>query len=336
MIASGGVSGGGARRRPVKVGLVLPLVERQQGGKTARWSDLRAMARLAEDVGFDSVWLPDHLLFRFEMRLGLRVRLGAWECWSVLCALAASTRRVELGTIVCCTAFRNPALLARMADTVNDISGGRLILGLGAGWHEPEFDAFGFPFDHRVSRFEEAVTIIATLLRRGRVDFHGRYYQALDCELRPGGQGRASPPLMIGTTGERMLSLTARFADLWNAWLIFGRSHPGEIPPLRARVDAACRRVGRDPASLGRSVAIRVALGGRSGRVLAALWRIGAGLAGASTRPSPLIGSPAGLADALLGFAGQGISHVQVEVQSNSLAEVEAFARVLDALDRGG
>jgi alkanesulfonate monooxygenase SsuD/methylene tetrahydromethanopterin reductase-like flavin-dependent oxidoreductase (luciferase family) len=334
MIASTTDLGGGARRRPVKVGLVLPLVERQQSGKTARWRDLRAMALLAEDVGFDSVWLPDHLLFRFKVRFGLEIRLGAWECWSILCALAAATRRLELGTIVCCTAFRNPALLAKMADTVNDISGGRLILGLGAGWHEPEFDAFGFPFDHRVSRFEEAVTIIATLLRRGRIDFHGRYYRAPGCELRPRGQDRAGPPLMIGTTGERMLGLTAKFADLWNAWLIFGRSHPSEIPPLRAKVDAACQRIGRDPASLGRTVAVRVALGGPSGRVSAALWRLGARLTGVNTRAVPLIGSPAVLADALIGFAGQGISHVQLEVQSNSLAEVEAFASVLHALDR--
>jgi alkanesulfonate monooxygenase SsuD/methylene tetrahydromethanopterin reductase-like flavin-dependent oxidoreductase (luciferase family) len=293
------------------------------------------MALLAEDVGFDSVWLPDHLLFRFKVRFGLEVRLGAWECWSMLCALAASTRRVELGTIVCCTAFRSPALLARMADTVEEISGGRLILGLGAGWHEPEFDAFGFPYDRRVSRFEEAVTIIATLLRQGQIDFHGRYYQALDCSLRPPGQARTGPRLMIGTTGERMLRLTAQFADLWNAWLIFGRSHPSEIPPLRAKVDAACQTVGRDPASLGRSVAVRAALAGPSGRVHAALWRLGARLAGANASAAPMIGSPAALADGLIGFAGQGISHVQVEVQSNSLAEVEAFARVLDALDRG-
>jgi alkanesulfonate monooxygenase SsuD/methylene tetrahydromethanopterin reductase-like flavin-dependent oxidoreductase (luciferase family) len=334
MIASTDDLGGGARRRPVKVGLVLPIVERQRGGRTAGWGDLRAMALLAEDVGFDSVWLPDHLLFRFRPRLGPRIRLGAWECWSVLAALAATTRRVELGTIVCCTGFRNPALLARMADTVDEISGGRLILGLGAGWHRPEFDAFGLPFDHRASRFEEAVTIIATLLRRGRIDFRGRYYQASDCELRPTGRDRAGPRIMIGTTGDRMLGLTARFADLWNAWLIFGRSHPGEVPPLRAKVDAACQRIGRDPASLGRTVAVRVALGGRSARVHAALRRLGSSLLGVGERAAPLIGPPAALADALVGFADEGVSHVQLEVQSNSLAEVEAFASVLQALDR--
>jgi alkanesulfonate monooxygenase SsuD/methylene tetrahydromethanopterin reductase-like flavin-dependent oxidoreductase (luciferase family) len=321
-------------RRLLKVGLVLPVVERQQGGKTARWTDLRTMALLAEQVGFDSVWLPDHLLFRFRARFGLTIRLGAWECWSILCALAATTRRVELGTIVCCTAFRNPALLAKMAATVNEISGGRLILGLGAGWHEPEFGAFGFPFDHRVSRFEEAVTIVATLLREGRIDFEGTYYQARDCELRPRGQGGAGPRLMIGSTGDRMLGLTARFADLWNVWLIFGRSHPGEIPPLRTKVDIACQKIGRDPTSLGRTVAVRVAQEKSSRNLRATIQRVAGRLVRLSAGAVPLRGSPAVLADGLMEFAAEGISHVQIELQSNSLAEVEAFASVLEALDR--
>ncbi len=273
-------------RRPVSVGLVLPLVEGQRAGSTARWSDLRAMAVRAEEVGFDSIWVVDHLLFRFNLRFGREVRLGAWECWSLLSALAAATQRVQLGTIVACTAFRNPAMLAKMADTVDEISGGRLILGLGAGWHEPEFDAFGYPFDHRVGRFEEALTIIATLLREGAIDFRGKYYQARDCELRPRGPRRTGPPLMIGASGERMLSLTARFADLWNAWLIFGRSHPDEIPQFRAKVDAACQQIGRDPASLGRTVAVRVAPGGSSGQLRASLLQLGARLAGLKARGS--------------------------------------------------
>src|SRR3712207_2979464 len=167
--------------RPLKVGLHLPETER-----IAPWSDLAAMCRLAEDVGFDSIWVPDHLLYFFP---GEEPR-GPWECWSILSAVAAVTHRVEIGPLVLCTNFRNPALIAKMADTVDEISGGRLILGLGAGWHEPEYRAFGFPFDHRASRFEEGIRIIHGLLRDGRVDFSGRYYQAQECELRPRGPPR--------------------------------------------------------------------------------------------------------------------------------------------------
>jgi len=174
---------GSIRRRPLKVGLFLPLWEERTSGTVPSWTEILARAKAAEAVGVDSLWVPDHLIIRFPDA----EPEGVWEGWSFLAALAASTERVELGQLVTCTAFRNPALLAKMADTVDEISGGRLTLGLGAGWHEPEFQAFGYPFDHRVSRFEEAVTIIHGLLKYGQIDFAGAYYQARDCELRPRG-----------------------------------------------------------------------------------------------------------------------------------------------------
>ena len=183
---------------------------------------------VAEDVGFDSVWVTDHLLFRFPPRDDQ----GLWECWSLLSALGAVTNRVEIGPLVSCTSYRNPALLAKIADTVDEISDGRLILGLGAGWHEPEYKSFGYPFDHRISRFEEALTIIHGLLRNGAIDFDGKYYQARDCELRPRGPRKNGPPILIGSTGERMLGLVAKYADHWNAW---GRNNPDEIPADRER-----------------------------------------------------------------------------------------------------
>src|SRR5439155_3312539 len=135
------------------------------------WTEMRQVAERAEDVGFDSIWGMDHLTLRNPNGTE-----GVWEGWSLLAAFAAATRRVELGTLVVATSFRNPALVAKMADTVDEISGGRLILGLGAGWHEPEYLAFGYPFDHLASRFEEAFTVIRTLLREGKIDHAGRYY----------------------------------------------------------------------------------------------------------------------------------------------------------------
>src|SRR5689334_5578024 len=184
--------------RAVKVGAFLPLAETQMAGKTPRWSDVRAMARAAEDVGLDSIWVCDHLRFKFP-----GVEESTYECVTMLAALAAVTERVEIGSLVICTGFRNPAVLASMANTVEEISGGRIILGLGAGYHQPEYSAFGIPYDHRVSRFEEALHIIATLLRERHVDFEGRFYSARDCALAISGPRPEGPPIMIGTTGQR-------------------------------------------------------------------------------------------------------------------------------------
>lgn len=172
----------------MKIGLVLPLAE--YPWKQPSYPEIRSLALAAEDAGFDSLWVFDHLLFRGPDGPAE----GIWESWTVLSALAEATRRVELGTFVLCTAFRNPAVLAKMAVTLDAVSGGRLILGLGSGWHRPEFDAFGIPFDHRVDRFEEALRIILPLLRTGRLArFEGRYHRVEDAELRPAGvrPGRA-------------------------------------------------------------------------------------------------------------------------------------------------
>jgi probable F420-dependent oxidoreductase len=291
--------------RPLKVGLVVPINER------VRWADMLAMARRAEEVGFDSLWVYDHFLYRTP---GQPVR-GVWECWSVLAALAASTTRVELGPLVSCTGYRNPALLAKMADTVDEISGGRLVLGLGAGWNEPEYRAFGFPFDHRYSRFEEALTIIHGLLREGRVDFAGKYHQARECELRPRGPRPKGPPLLIGTMGERMLRLTARYGDRWNT----GHHPVADLPAVHAAVDAACAEVGRDPATLERSLELLVDLPGGPSRAR-------------RERPGPLAGTPDELAAESRAYAEAGIHHLQLSLSPPTVAGVEALAPVLERL----
>jgi probable F420-dependent oxidoreductase len=292
---------------------MLPDTEREMGGGSARWADLLAMAKLAEDIGFDSIWVSDHLIFRFEGK----EPQGVWESWSLLSALAAVTNRVELGPLVSCTGFRNPALLAKVAETVDEISGGRLILGLGAGWHEPEYGAFGFPFDHRAGRFAEALQIISGLLRDGQIDFDGQYYQARECELRPRGPRPGGTPIMVGTTGERMLQLTARYADVWNAW---GLNTREDVEREQAKVDAACAAEDRDPATLARTCTMLVDLPGRAGRP--------------RETPPFVSGSPEALAETLRSHAAAGISHVQIVLDPNTVAGVEEFAPVLEELDR--
>ncbi len=309
--------------RPLKVGAFIPIVETEMDGGSARGADVLAMARAAEAAGFDSVWIPDHLTIYDP---GQEPK-GAWEMGSMLGALAAATQRVEIGALVAATSFRNPALLATMADTIDEISGGRFVLGLGSGRHEPEHAAFGYPFERQVARFEEALEIITTLLRTGRADFDGAYYRVRACELRPRGPRPDGLPILIGAlgSGPRMLELTARYADLWNAWLTWGESWPEAIPPLRAKVDAACAAVGRDPATLGRTVAILAEVPGVRAELV-------------STAPDgggrPLRGTPDQIAAALRGFAAEGISHLQVICAPNTVAGIAGFAPVLEALDQ--
>jgi len=305
------------RRRPLKVGIQLPEVERE-----VRWPEYVAMARLAEDVGFDSLWLGDHLLYRTPS-LGTR---GPWEAWTMLSALAASTSRILIGPLVACTSFHNPAMLAKMAATVEEVSGGRLILGLGAGWNETEYRAFGFPLDRRISRFEEAFTIIRSLLRDGQVDFSGRFYEARDCELRPRPARPGGPPLLVGSKGERMLAITLPYVDAWNVWFVDTGNRPEGVPALRDQVDAACRAVGRDPAEVERTVAVLVQMPGGERRPQGDY---------SQDEVPPIAGSPDQIADALRGFAREGISHVQLVVDPITLESIEGLAPVLAALDRG-
>jgi alkanesulfonate monooxygenase SsuD/methylene tetrahydromethanopterin reductase-like flavin-dependent oxidoreductase (luciferase family) len=226
----------------VKIGLTLPLSD-PDVGSAPRYREIRDLALRHERDGFDSIWVYDHLLFRDQEQK----TNGTWEAWTLLSALAEATKSIELGALVMCTAFRNPGLLAKMADALDEVSGGRLILGLGAGWHQPEFTAFGYPFDHLASRFEDALRIIAPLLRTGSVDYQGQYEQAIDGVSLPRGPRPEGPPILIGAFGPRLLRLTAEFAQAWNTcWL----PRAGELPEKLVPLHAACAEVGRQPDSL--------------------------------------------------------------------------------------
>ena len=265
----------------MKVGVVLPQTPREGAGT---WTEIAALAARLEAGGADSLWLSDHFLHRPDDG----AETGYHEPWVLLSALAAVTRRVEIGTLVLATSFRSPGLTARMAATADDVAGGRLILGLGCGWHEPEYRAFGFPFDHRVGRFEEALRIIVPLLRGERVTYAGRWTSVEDAVLLPP-PVRPSTPVLVAAKGDRMLELTARYADAWQtAW--FG------LPDARyaerhERLLAACDAEGRDPATLDVTVGVEVR--------------------GPDEEPGGLPLDAPAIADGLAAWAALGVAHVQ-------------------------
>jgi alkanesulfonate monooxygenase SsuD/methylene tetrahydromethanopterin reductase-like flavin-dependent oxidoreductase (luciferase family) len=294
----------------------LPEVERE-----VRWPEIAAMARLGEAIGFDSIWVGDHLLYR-DQQYGAR---GPWEAWTQLAGIAAVTSKIALGPLVACTSFHNPAMLAKLAGTVDEISGGRLILGLGAGWNETEYRAYGFPYDRRVARFAEAFTIIRSLLRDGHVDFAGEFYSARDCELLP--RPRPDIPLLIGSSGKRMLEIVLPYIDAWNAWYRQTGNRPEGVAPLQAIVDAACRAAGRNPAVIERTVAVLIELPGGSSRKEAYE---------AGQEAAALAGNSQEIADELRRYARAGIGQVQLIVEPMTEASLEALAPMLENLDRMG
>lgn len=298
--------------RAFKVGLHLPETERIVG-----WQETAALVRTAEDGGLDSIWMPDHLLYRSKDG----ETTGPWECWSMLCAVAAITHRVEIGPLVLCTGFRNPALIAKMADTLDEISGGRLILGLGAGWNEPEYHAFGFPFDHRFSRFAEAFGIIRTLLRDGHIDVEGTYYSARDCELRPRGPRPEGPPLMIGSRGGNMLELALPHVQYWNGWPRWWGNDPAGLAQLIAEVDSVAETQKVAPNSFQHTTGVFVRL------------------QGIETLDSPndpdaphFTGSDVEIAQFLRDVAATGIDHIQVVLDPITVPGVERLCRIVETL----
>ena len=233
----------------MKIGVIL-LAADDAGMPTPLWPVTRSFARTAEELGLDSVWMFDHFFYRPTVG----PIQGQHEAWTIVSAVAAVTERVEIGTLVLCSGFRSPSLVAKMAATADEVSDGRLILGLGAGWHDAEYEAFGFPKDDRVGRFEEAMKIIVPLVRGETVTFHGRLHRVRDAVLVPAPTRRI--PVLVAAFGPRMLRLTARHADAWNtAW--FGAPDERLAEHLRA-MDDALEAEGRDPATLARTVGMEV------------------------------------------------------------------------------
>jgi alkanesulfonate monooxygenase SsuD/methylene tetrahydromethanopterin reductase-like flavin-dependent oxidoreductase (luciferase family) len=299
----------------VKIGVILPAAESDGQGATPSWITIKSYAHAAETRGLDSVWLFDH----FFDKPADGPTTGQHEAWTLVSAVAAVTERVQIGTIVLCSTFRSPTLVAKMAAAADEVSAGRLILGLGAGWHDPEYDAFGFPKDHRVDRFEEALQIIVPLLRGRTVTFDGRYHQARDAVLLP--PPAHAIPVLVAAFGPRMLQLTARHADAWNtAW--YG------APDERLRknmetFDGAIASERRDASSVQRTVGMIV-----NDPNVEGLWDP------PDEEDASFSGSVEELADAIDAYEASGIDHLIVLLQPLTMASLDRLSLALGRRSR--
>jgi probable F420-dependent oxidoreductase len=289
-----------------RVAVQLPEVER-----AVHWPEYRAMAAATEESGFDGIYVGDHLLYRGDGR----PERGPWSSWELLAALAAVTERVDLGPLVACAGFHPPAVLAKMAATVTDVSEGRFVLALGAGWNEAEFRAFGIPFDRRVARFEEAFAIIRGLLAGDRVTLDGEFHSVDDAVLLPPARHRTR--LMIGSNGPRMLGIALPHVDAWNTWYEdYGNTAEG-FAALNDRISAAARDAGRAPEEITRSACAFVVLDRDAGE--------------RRTTPDapPIEGSPDQIAARIRELADAGADEVILVVSPIDERSIRTLAEVL-------
>jgi alkanesulfonate monooxygenase SsuD/methylene tetrahydromethanopterin reductase-like flavin-dependent oxidoreductase (luciferase family) len=295
----------------VKIGVMLPFGEDEATHRVPSWPHLRDLVVTADQAGLDSIYGADHLIFHGDRTEGIR------EGWTALTAVAAVTSRVEVGPLVLAVPFRNPALTAKMAAELDEVSGGRFVLGLGCGWHEPEFRDFDFPFDHRVGRFEEALQIIVPLVREGRVRFDGRWLRA-DTELRPRGPRPEGMPILIAGKGPRMLRLVARYADRWNAAWYGPPDEAQELDARVARLREACEGEDRDPATLTLTAGVFV--------FFPELARDG----DEEPPDTAMRGTPEEVARMLAGYAQHGIHELIAHFWPNRPESVEALAKAAE------
>ena len=248
--------------RIVRLGLALPHYEHSfPEGEPLSWPALLDATLRAESLGFDSVWISDHFFLDLS-RYGGSGEQGSVEPLTTLAALAARTERVRLGTLVACAAFRHPAILAKMATTIDLISGGRFELGLGAGWYEKEFEVFGYRYGSVGERFgvlEDTVAAVAALFGEGPVTLETPTVRLHEAYMRPPPAQAGGPPIWVGGKGgDRMLRLVARHAAGWNVvWRMDAAEHAGRV----RRLGEICEEVGRDPDTVRLSVGLYTLVG---------------------------------------------------------------------------
>jgi alkanesulfonate monooxygenase SsuD/methylene tetrahydromethanopterin reductase-like flavin-dependent oxidoreductase (luciferase family) len=326
-------AGGGSGResgRDLELGLVLPTWTTG----ALRWQPLLEIAREAEAAGFDALWVTDHLLLP-STNAELRARAGSsvhpdavaepegyLECFTVLTAVAAAIPRLKLGSLVACTGYRNPFLLAKIAETLDEVCDGRLILGVGAGDSAGEHETIGLPTDSPVGRFEETLRILKMLFSGDSTDYHGAFHTMSGATLIPRGPRPKGPPILIGTLNPRprMRRIVAQYADIWNGWLGYTDASAEAARVQLEQIARGCREHGRDLSTLSLTTAVRVNIPG-SGYVPAPNER-------------PLSGSPQEMADVLRGHAALGIEQVQVALTMGGPEGVRAFAPVIRELRR--
>lgn len=299
--------------RPLEIGLVLPMGDSFVDGQTVRWTTIRDLSIRAEKIGFDTVWTADELLWQPEGRPAQ----GWWECVAMAGAVAAATSRIKVGTWILSALHRNPGITAKAVETLDEISGGRFVFGLGAGHAGRQGHAFGLPEDRTIGRFEEALQIILPLLREGRAAFQGTFHAARELEHRPVGPRPGRIPIMIGARGPKMLRLAATHGDIWG-WFVEERSDLSEFGPRLAALEAACADVGRDPATISRSAGLAVEPTSVSGA--------------ADVLGEPIRGSAARIADAFREFHAAGFDHIEVVLWPPTLPALEAMAPVVGLL----
>ncbi len=299
----------------LELGLVLPMFESPQSGEKPPWATIRALAQRAEAIGFDTVWIADELLWRVSSWPGPR---GWWECISIAGAVAASTSTISVGTWVVSALHRNPGLIVKSAETLDEISNGRFLFGFGAGHAGDQGATFGYPEDKTVSRYAEALEIIVPALRGETVSYEGEYHRARRLEIRPRGPRPGRIPLMLGGHGPRTMRLAARYADIWSGYATES-SLPESFEPMLGQFEEACAEVGRDPATVGRSIGVFVEPTDEH-----SAEELGFGV--------PITGSPAEIAETVARFGEMGVTRVELIVwpgTEDSLEAVEPAVRLL-------
>lgn len=298
-----------------KLGLVLPTFGNAMTAASVRWDTIRDLSASAESMGFDTLWVIDELIIKDP---AVPAPFGMWECVAVAGAVAASTSSVTVGTWVMSALHRNPALTAKVAETLDEISDGRFLFGLGSGHTGAQSEAFGYPPDYVVSRYADALEIIMPLLREGHADHQGEYHSAVDLPQDPLGPRPGKIPIMLAGHGPRTMGLAAKYADIWSGYATTG-SDPDQFVSRLAQLDAACRAAGRDPLTLGRSIGVWIEPGGEG-----IVEQIGMG--------APLAGSPAQVADAIVRFGDLGVSQVEINLFPCTPETLHGFAAVLGDL----
>lgn len=306
------------RKGPLRIGIIIQLsgTTGESGLATRSWNQVRDEVVAAERVGFDSAVYEDVLWYPGEDKGS-----GVWESVAISGALAEATSKIRFGPSVFNGVYRSPTLLAKVAETLDEISEGRFILGIGAGNTPDDYPPFGFPSDFRFSRFAEAIEIIHSMLKTGSASLDGRFWRANDAQMVLRGPRSQGPPIVMAAGGPKMLRLAARFADEWN-WWPQGEDPHQAIAPLIEELDSACAEEDRDPSNLLRSLDIY------------SVDPLGLGTAG---HPVAIGGSHQEITNTLAGLGSLGVTEVRCNLvydkeANNKIEAIESMADIVEAV----